>query len=346
MRTFLSMASALTVTLAVGGILGGYAGDGGGSTVGVASNSIPGSDATNSRNTTVRAARGPIGGFGSIIVHGVEYKVRGANLLLPDDNSKPVRLESEADAQKYLDLGMVVNLKADRRGNATEIEFHDTLQGVIHDNGVDFIEVLGHHITVNASTRFSGASGLDDPLLSNGHVVEVSGFVDHEGGLRATFIRSRDDAAASGQEIKGFVVGPPTASNFQLGLAPNAAHTVTVDFTGLTLSEGVVEGAFVEVRTKSLVAAGVLTATAVHLEEEHEPAEMEDSRFDGIVTSGDSGQFFIGGAMVQATDSTVFVGLRAGQVAPGVKLQVEGPFSGGVLVARRIRLEAQHLLFQ
>ncbi len=97
---------------------------------------------------TTTVNKGVIEKFGSIFVNGVEIKTVGARLHLPDDLNKPeVELQNEVEIQNHLRTGMLVTVKdvVDNNGlhKAAEIEFHDNLEGLVDDKGVDFIMVMG-----------------------------------------------------------------------------------------------------------------------------------------------------------------------------------------------------------
>src|SRR6185369_1907888 len=106
-------------------------------------------------------SKGVIDKFGSIFVNGIEFKTDGATLHLRDDKTDKV-LESEAQVQDFLKKGMVVTVKGlvsktGLTGTAQEVEFRNTMQARIDDNGVDLtnntITVLGQKIVVDDNIR-------------------------------------------------------------------------------------------------------------------------------------------------------------------------------------------------
>jgi len=291
---------------------------------------------SSSPSSTATVSKGTIQQFGSIKVNGVAFKTVGAVLRLPDDTTTPVRtLQNELEIQNHLKLGMVVTVKGHvddngTTGTASEIEFRDTLKGRIDNKGVDSITVMGRNIMVDDSIK----SILNS--LAPGDDVQVSGIVDDNGGLRATHIEKKTGLAEF--ESKGYVSGYTGAADndFVLLLSPDSTSGITVNIgAGVARPAGLIDGAFVEVRTLTTT-GGVITATKIEIEDELKAGENEKAEVEGFISSAGSDSFTINGQTIQTTAATVFVGGAKVDLAVGMKVEAEGTISGGNLVAGKI----------
>ncbi|MDH4234758.1 MAG: DUF5666 domain-containing protein, partial [Gallionella sp.] len=162
-------------------------------------------------------------------------------------------------------------------------------------------------------------------------IVEVHGFADDQGGLRAARVLKKQ----SGEfEIKGFVTGLG-ATSFGLSLTPSGVATLTVNFVG-SLPPGIVNGSFVEVKSAAAPVANTITATQIHLEDAL-GAAGEKVEVEGIVTSGTLASFVVNGQRVVTSASTLFEGGLSSDFAIGVNLEAEGPLdASGAIAATKI----------
>ena len=159
-------------------------------------------------------------------------------------------------------VGMVVTVRHGKDdNNAQVIEYRDNLSGPIaaKASGVDnVIEILGQTVVVDNAAFF-------DSLKVN-DVVEVSGFVDNAGRIRADFV-SPASRPAKGFEVKGFV-SALSGNSFQLGPLPgDSGATVTVSYSSAAISGlpgGPEKGMYVQVSTTDREpVGGVITATEI-----------------------------------------------------------------------------------
>jgi hypothetical protein len=202
-----------------------------------------GGSGTSSSPTT----RGPITGFGSVWVKGVEFQTGSATHRRMLDTG----MEYSGGVQDctVFSVGMIVTVHhEDGDDNATEIEYEDNLKGPVqYLNTTDnTFEALGQKVRYSGTTNIKGQ-------IDNGVVVEVSGLTASDNVIDATYIEVKK--GGSGEfEIKGFVFSVGTDNTFRLGPLPGVS-TVTVNITGATLHEvpgGVLAvGQFVEVKTLS-----------------------------------------------------------------------------------------------
>lgn len=281
-------------------------------------------------------SKGVIEKFGSIFVNGVEFKTAGATLHLRDDNTDQV-LASEAQVQDFLKKGMVVTVKGQvskngLTGTAQEVEFRNTMQAKIDDNGVDLanntITVLGQKIVVDDSIK----SLLLDGSIIAGDVVEISGLPDDKGQIRATFVEKK--AGVTEFEAKGYVKLTGSSSSFVLLLSPGAASGITVNVAaGASLPA---DGSFIEVKTAITASGEAITAASLESETEIKPTDNQKVSIEGIPASGTADDFILNGQRVRTNAQTAYVNGIKANFSLTRKIQAHGSVVGGILIADRI----------
>ncbi len=275
---------------------------------------------------------GLITGFGSVFVNGVEYETDSASIVI----------DGVAASESDLAVGQLVAVTgtiADDglTGQATQITFDDDAQGAISaiDLSAGTLEVLGQRIITDASTVFS--NDISPPELAGllvGDVVQISGFADTLGSILATRI-SR--ASVGGElEVRGLVSNLDQASmRFNINaLVIEFSMAVLEDFDG----EPIANGLLVEAKGDALSASGELIATRIERESAFASGgDGELGEIEGLVSRFVSIEDFdLAGIPVRGDASTQFENGTAADLAVGVRLEVEGEFVGGVLVAREI----------
>ena len=288
---------------------------------------------------------GPITGFGSVVVNGVHFRT--------DDNVAPGFLTKKMfkgmdnTSKKDRDLfrvGMVVTVRhAPGDNNAVEIEYRDNLEGPVaamSAGTVNTFTVLGQTVVVDDAAAFSS--------LNRNDVVEVSGFVDSSGRIRASYIERKMQPPRRGDEFegKGFVSGL-SSSGFRLGPLPDGSgSTVTVSYDAAAVSGlpgGPANGMYVQVTTTDLEPAGGSVA-AIRVERLAARTDFPDKAaadLEGLVTTARSGSgsilsFAVEGKRIRTDEHTEFAGGTSADIQPDVRLQVQGTETGGVLAAARI----------
>ena len=278
-------------------------------------------------------SKGVITAKGSVFVNGIRFNTAGAT----------IRIDDNPGTESDLKVGMVIKVRgssddAAKTGVATLIEAHDALEGTISavTPANNTITVMGQEVKIEDNvTRlndddtvkvFAGAG------FQVGDRVEVNGFPDDNGGLRATRVAKKNTGEF---EIKGFV-NNLDADSFDLSLLAGGATTLTVNFAAGLLPAGTANGSIVEVKSLLTPAAGAITASAIELEDRL-GAAGEKVEAEGIVTSGTVADFIINGQRVVTNSATVYIGGVAGDFALGAKLEAEGPLDGnGTIVATKI----------
>lgn len=276
-------------------------------------------------------SQGVVTALGSIFVNGIEFETTSATVTLDDNPS----------AADQLKVGMTVKVQgtsddATKKGVATKVEAMDALEGTIDAVGANTITVMGQVVQIEDNvTRLND----DDAIkvfsaagFTVGNHVEVHGFADDNGGLRA----SRVFKKLSGEfEAKGFV-SALGASSFGLSSTAGGAPFVTVNFTAGQLPAGVADGSIVEVKSLAAPAGGIVTASLIKIEDSLGATGVK-VEVEGFVTSGTLADFVINGQQVITNAATVFEGGLSSDFAVGEKLEAEGPLdSNGAIVAVKV----------
>lgn len=274
-------------------------------------------------------SRGSISAIGSVTVNGVKYETDNAVIL-----ADGTEYANQTDAG--LTEGMVVTItgtvNADgTTGTADIVSYSNSLEGPITaiDAAAGSLTVFGRAILVDQRTRFE-LSGVNDPVLADfaiNNVVEVSGFEDADGSVHATFIerKATDWSAGTHGELAGILR--------DISANPSVDASM-LDLTGFRNAD------YVEVEG-TLDGNGILVAMEIERaqrdlgEEDSDEVEME-----GIVTRGlAGGQFVLDGQTVAVDGDTEYDGGLDTDIEPGVRLEVEGSLSGGVLSAAEVSFE-------
>ncbi len=290
---------------------------------------------------------GAITGFGSVVMDGTHFYTDDA--VSPGFVTKKIARgadHSKARDRDLFSVGMVVTIRhSSADNNATDIEYAPNLTAPVASKSPGAepaIVVLGRTVIVDNAALFAS--------IAPGNVVEVSGFVDSLGRIRATFIESIRPAAMAGDtfEIKGFISALNLSDNtFLLGSLPDGTgNTVTVScppgaFNGLP--SGPADRMYVQVVTADAQpSGGRITATGVNaFTARTDFPEGADVDLDALVTgigssSGSAVSFDLEGKAVRTDGNTVYSGGTAADIRPDTRLQVHGKVSGGVLSAGRI----------
>lgn len=273
---------------------------------------------------------GTITGFGSIFVNDIEFETTSAT----------IRLEGQEGSEADLRLGMVVTVRGEiaagaMTGVADSVDFEDVLEGPVDsvDVAAGLIVVFSQLVVTDQATVFDDTSLA---TLMPGDVVEVSGFVDATGNIRATRVELEEDGEEF--ELKG------TITDIDL---PNETFMIgglTVDYSSAEIEGappgGLAIGLVVEVKASSPPVADVLVADKVEVEDEDLGGDEGDElEIEGFITDVVSPDEFIvnGSQLVRVTAGTEFEEGTAQDIAVNVRVEVEGLLdSGDVLVAEKV----------
>lgn len=291
-----------------------------------------GSGITNEPGRSV-VAFGAVTDVDRLVVNGITFDTTDAIITLNG------RRGSAADLQ----LGQVVTVRGKLAmsgvvGTAETVTFERNVQGPIEriDATTNSLVVLEQIVRVDDTTQF-GATPLS--ALVVGNIVELSGFGEADGVLRATRVDKTQEAFRPGTvlEVEG------TISNLDAENQTFMLNALQVDFSAARLinlpADQLRNGQTVEVRSARNIVRGVLFANRVAAQAagiQGDPGEAID--LQGIITRVRSATTFeVNGQRVRLTPTTVFEGGTADDIAVDVHVEVEGAFDeAGVLVAAEI----------
>jgi len=287
---------------------------------------------------------GAVSGYGSVVVNDVHYNTNAKTKKFSNGKDNSAAID-----QDLFRVGMVVTIRyTPGDNNAVEIDYAPNLVGPIaaKDSVSDLaIRVLGHTVVLDNA-------GLFDNLAQSG-VVEVSGFVDASGRIRATYVEPMHPAPHPGEtfEIKGFISDPrPSDGTFEIGPLPDGSgSTVTVSYTPGAIRDLPAEpthGMYVQVVTRDTKpgSGGIRADSVAPLVPRTVFREGATVDLEGLVTTPWSGQgndlsFYVEGKRVRWNDTTTFAGGGGTQEdtrQTSRRVQVQGTEAGGILSAARI----------
>ena len=285
---------------------------------------------------------GAVSGYGSVVVNDVHYNTNAKTKKFSHGKDNSAAID-----QDLFRVGMVVTIRyTPGDNNAVEIDYAPNLVGTIaaKDSVPDLaIRVLGHTVVLDNA-------GLFDNLAQSG-VVEVSGFVDASGRIRATYVEPMHPAPLPGEtfEIKGFISDPrPSDGTFEIGPLPDGSgSTVTVSYTPGAIRDLPAEpahGMYVQVVTRDTQpgSGGIRANTVAPFVPRSVFPEGATVDLEGLVTTPWSGfgndlSFAVEGKRVRWEAGTEFGGgTRDDLRQTNLKVQVHGMENRGDLSAARI----------
>ena len=296
-----------------------------------------GSDGVGSGGTGTFSS-GTITGFGSIIVNGVRYD---------DSAAQVIDAGGRARSTSDLRLGMVVEIEASeirtdpvsgrRTASASSIRYGSEIEGPVEalDATTGQLVVLGQTVITDAATVY------DDDLRGGlaavrvGDVLEVNGYFTGDGRYGATRIDREDDD--DGYELRGPVSAVDAAARtLTIG-------TATSDYAAIAAPPAVAVGDFIRVNlARAKNAAGQWVATRLSTSSvggdggSGQRADRSEAELEGYITAfASAASFSVNGVPV---DASGVASLPPG-LAAGVRVEVEGRFEAGRLIARKVEIE-------
>ncbi|MGC8120146.1 DUF5666 domain-containing protein [Marinobacter sp. VGCF2001] len=325
LHTVLTLAAAPLVF----GVLGACGGGGGGG-VSVADGGIRGTG----------SSVGPVSGFGSVFVNGIEF-------FTDDIRNRSVTSNDGVNTESDLEKGMILRVEGvwddDLTGTAQALNYDDTFRGPISavemdaETGVQTLTILGQTVVVDRRTVMRlGAYADLAALVGQPDNVRISAW--HTGdGYRASFIGVLADLPDNWVEVEGkvsLVNGQLQVNGQSVQLSDNAQY-----FNDLEPDELV--GEFVEFEGE-LNGESVLAQTVRLSDDRRRVLEVEDgeAEISGPLTAPDlvAKSFRVNGVQVQYSDATDFEDFSVDTLSNGVLIEVEGEFRNGILLAEDVEL--------
>ena len=266
-------------------------------------------------------AFGRIAGFGSIVVNGVHF----------DETSARIQDEDGVDhARGELGLGMMVEVEADDSAHAHDIRFLSLMRGPVESVATSSLVVLGQTVSVNATTVFDDSMAGGLAAIKPGMVVRIFGLLDTSGSYTATRI---DSPSTTSYALLGFVTAvDATAKTLSIGNA-------LIDVSAAPLPNGTAVGSLVRVKLQTTKVNGAWVAINVRSGMRH-PPEGDHAEIEGVVTDFTSTKSFsVDGTPVDASNASFPDGTTG--LTKGARVEVEGAFVAGVLVATKVEIESE-----
>ena len=278
-------------------------------------------------------SQGPITGYGSIFVNGVEFDTNSATIVKDGSSIGPL---STDELKKYLKIGMIVtvdgNIASSTAGTASSVSYAKELEGPITAMTADTFTVLGQTVIVDNLTKIETTGGTSGAFtdLNVGDVVEVSGYPTVD-GIRATYIEAKASGTTTVYELKGTI---SSISGTMLTIGAQA-----VDINGASFNFTPKAGDYIEV--KGVIVGVTLVASSIELKTRTLKTEnASKAELQGYVTSVTSATAFILNAQpVQTNALTKYSGGAAADIKVGVILEIEGSLVNGTLIAAKISFE-------
>ncbi|AOY86744.1 hypothetical protein BKP64_00325 [Marinobacter salinus] len=284
---------------------------------------------------------GPVSGFGSVFVNGVEFFTDEILNQRVDSNDG---VETEGDLQEGMILRVNGEWQPDGTGTAESMEYDDSLRGTVSNPVLDVagerldFTIHNQPVFADLQTVFKGTTFT---TLASGEFVRVSAWRQADGGYRASFVGAAP-ASIGADPVE--VEGPVDANSAQSGQFTMNGLVIEYDTTdfgeGLSSSD-LTEGRYLEV--EGGMVGGVLVATQIQQDDfRRYQADGEDIELSGPVSSSydpADESFTLNGLTIVVTDSTEFDQVTREGLVEGLLVQVEGDFvSGSVVQATEIEL--------
>jgi hypothetical protein len=287
-----------------------------------------------SGSPTPAAAVGPITGFGSVFMNGVEYTTSNAQILI----------DRQPGAEAQLHAGQVVAIKGSVNadgvtGTATEVSFDGDVQGPVTqiDLVTNTLVVLGQTVGVTGSTLFDdGLQPRDLTSLQTGSLIEVSGFANAAGEIVAS--RVDLESAGSNLQVKGVIEAlNTTAHTFHI-------NALTVDYSTSSTMPTLANGSVVAVQGATLTSAGALVATQVELLQGVGSTANQRLDIEGIITSFTSSMSFALQGQTVTTDANTQIVLHGVSLGLNIEVDVQGTINAsGALLAKKVEVRPESL---
>ena len=217
-------------------------------------------------------SQGAVSAFGSIVLNGTEFDTSNAEIIV---NGVEIGV-GDNFVQDNLNIGQVMTVEGriitDGSAVADRVVYSTNVNGPVESvNGTDpvtnekEIVVLGQTVVVNFITKFKPDTfGFD--TIAEDDVIEVSGYRDFDGKIRATFIEKTGEfISGSIVEVTGFI------KNLNYSLETFEINGLTVNYALIAndLPEGIpADNLFVEAQGTLDTPDGEMIAKEIELEDE------------------------------------------------------------------------------
>ncbi len=297
---------------------------------------------------------GPVSGFGSVFVNGVEFNT-------DDIPNREVESNDGITAESLVSEGMILRVEGEWRddgtGTAEKLSYDDTLRGPVGQVTADpsgagefvTLSVMGQSVRVDRQTVVRGTTyaALLGGSQITGHV-RVSAWRQANGSYRAGYIEVINPDLTD-IELEGTLSAVDVSQNqFTIGTITVQYDENSVSFgSGLTEAD-LVNGAVLEVEGElngtTLFAATIDRDDARRFSrnsaDDIEFTAVIDASYTPSGAGSRPGEFTMGGLTVRVTDATELDdSITLDELTEGLLIQVEGQFlSDTVVEAEEIEL--------
>ncbi len=284
-------------------------------------------------------SKGPITGFGSIIVAGVRF----------DDSSAVIEDNGSGSSRDNLRLGMRVEVESGaisddgsgtRVATATRVRFASDLLGPVTTADAQglLIAVLGQNVRVTSATVVDGAAGGAGALVV-GDIVEVHGFIE-PGALLDRYVATRIErrsAVPAAFRVRG-LVRDLTATPATLRIGSQG-----FDLAATGVPAGLADGRLARLTVGTTQVSGRWPVTAIAVEARRID-DRDEAEVEGLITALTSiTRFSVNGIEIDAAAANFIDG--TGGILLGARVKVRGRSSAGVLIAATVDLRSEGDVF-
>lgn len=277
---------------------------------------------------------GPITGFGSIILNNNGVRIDDSSASVTDDDGNDMRGKLKLGMLCTVNASLVVAARATAQSIVASGELQGRIVGIPDASQKTFV-VLGQTVRVTGSTVFDVSLPAGFSGLANDTIVEVHGVLDPAANtMTATFIEKKNSPALF--KIQGLASNHDgIAKKFNIG-------SIRINYSTTTdVRTPPANGTLVRVRLTAVLppaaAPAEWTATRIRAPE-NATEDREEAEVEGSITAFTSPtQFSVSGIVVNAISARFDDGTAG--LAVGVRVEVKGRVSGGVLIAERVKIK-------
>lgn len=277
---------------------------------------------------------GPITGFGSIILNNNGVRIDDSSASVTDDDGNDMRGKLKLGMLCTVNASVVVAARATAQSIVASGELQGRIVGIPDASQKTFV-VLGQTVRVTGSTVFDVSLPTGFSGLANDTIVEVHGVLDPAANtMTATFIEKKNSPALF--KIQGLASNHDgIAKKFNIG-------SIRINYSTTTdVRTPPANGTLVRVRLTAVLppvaAPAEWTATRIRAPE-NASEDRDEAEFEGSITAFTSPtQFSVSGIVVNASSARFDDGTAG--LAVGVRVEVKGRVSGGVLIAERVKIK-------
>ncbi|QFZ85793.1 hypothetical protein GFK26_24995 [Variovorax paradoxus] len=275
--------------------------------------------------TADAAGIGAADGLGSIILNGLRYTTGTATITVEDATELQIGMSARVAGKVDPDF---------TRGIATQVVSGAELRGAVSriDVGTGSFVVMGIRVSIDSATVWADASGLAS--VADGSLIQVWGLPGAPGTLRATRVQIAPPLTAP---LVTAAVQNLDAANQTFMLGELTVNYSGASFAGIDASS-LANGGIVRARGTAAPIGNAFAATKVEGWYAIPASNGIALQLAGVITDFASrGAFEVLGTPVDATNALITGGPVA-SLGNGVKVEVDGFMSGGVLVVKKLRI--------